>query len=258
MATAVRMLKSRASWSVPVACFAALLSSCNASSCNGPVEGTRSSLIVLVDYSKSFAPLGPEDRPALQAVTQIVRKLANERLEQPVKILWSIIGNESLRPLQPCGPAKSFTLKLTGRTSGTGDQELISQPELKDWLETCTDAVASLSQNNVQEFTDISGAVAFAAANGESVQTDRLLVIFSDFIEDLPPKHTATPFTLHGERVMMLWRPGSQDHQAPSAMMHRLEDWRARFTAAGAKATCTRPVLGLSADDVPPCLWPTQ
>src|SRR3990167_4968403 len=122
MATAVRILKSRTSWSVPVACCAALLLSCK-----GPVDGAKLSLIVLVDFSKSFAPLGPEDRPALQAVTQVVRKLANERLEQPVKILWSIIGNESLHPLQPCGPAKSFALKLTGRTSGTGDQELISQ-----------------------------------------------------------------------------------------------------------------------------------
>src|SRR4051812_9948090 len=100
MATAVRIMKSRPSWSLPVACCAVLLLSCNS-----PVDGTRSSLIVLVDFSKSFAPLGPEDRPALQAVTQVVRKLVNERLEQPVKILWSIIGNESLHPLQPCGPS---------------------------------------------------------------------------------------------------------------------------------------------------------
>src|SRR5258705_970914 len=111
-ATRVRRLKSRPSWLVSVACCAALLASCN-SSCSGPAEGTRSSLIVLVDFSKSFAPLGPEDRPALQALTQVVRRLANERLEQPVKILWSIIGNGRLHPLQPSGSAKAFTLKLT-------------------------------------------------------------------------------------------------------------------------------------------------
>src|SRR6058998_2732789 len=95
-----------------ICCCCALLSFCGTA-----VDGTRSSLIVLVDFSKSFAPLGPEDRPALQALNQVVRKLANERLEQPVKIFWANIGNESLHPLQPCGAAKSFALKLTGRTS---------------------------------------------------------------------------------------------------------------------------------------------
>jgi hypothetical protein len=220
--------------------------------CGSPPAGPAASIVILVDYSRSFAPLGEEDKPALAVIRQAVEKASVDQLQQPVKILWSVIGDESLNPFQPCKESKSFEVKIIG-TSAAPPNTLINVGQLRGWLEACTAAVIAFSKSP-QQYTDISGAVAFASANAKSAHSERILIIFSDFLEDLPPGHMPTALELGGERVVMLWRSGLDDHSDPAAIVQRLGEWEKRLQNAGAKSTCVRPAIGLAADDLSPCL----
>src|SRR5258708_34624322 len=61
------------------------------------------SVVVLVDFSKSFVPLSQDER-ALREVSAATAELAQREWRPPVAVLWSRIQTASLvsRPL--CGP----------------------------------------------------------------------------------------------------------------------------------------------------------
>ena len=57
-----------------------------------PAQEEGTSLVVLVDFTKSFLPLGRADSRALEVVGESVTKLAHATWEQPVRIFWTTLG----------------------------------------------------------------------------------------------------------------------------------------------------------------------
>ncbi|HEX8878452.1 MAG TPA: hypothetical protein VF749_00395, partial [Candidatus Acidoferrum sp.] len=96
------------------------------------VDKSRSagtSVVVLVDFSKSFAPLVGDER-ALQELATATSELAQREWQPPVEILWSRIQTASLISGPLCGPFQ-FQQSLIKRDNDDSSQ-------IGDKLQACT------------------------------------------------------------------------------------------------------------------------
>jgi hypothetical protein len=229
------------------------------SGCAKPLIGNSSAVIVLLDYSKSFAPFDNSDIAALGEINKsIVQMVRVGSLAQPVKILWAGFGDNGLKPLEPCGPARVFGQTLTGhandQNSAKVGERLTNIADLQTWLSVCLSAVRATSQST-QQFTDISGALMFASDAAEDIREDHVIIVFTDLLEDLPPNRQIPPLKLNKAKVLLVWRPGLDDQQQPAAVSKRVEDWRKKLESAGASRTCTKASQGISEGEISSCLW---
>jgi hypothetical protein len=237
-----------------------------AAGCGGawpkPLVGNGSAVVVLLDYSKSFAPYTASDTAALTEVSRaIVQMTRSAALAQPVKVLWTAFGDNGLRPLEPCGPPRIFSQRLTGSPSPARDGDPLAPGEpitridgLESWLAVCVSAIRATSQST-QRFTDISGALMFGAEAVEDIREARLIVLFTDLLEDQPPNRKPPTVRLDGSRVLLVWRPGLDDERQPTDVTRRVDEWRTKLTAAGASRVCTKAAQGLTEGEVSTCLW---
>lgn len=216
---------------------------------------------MLLDYSKSFAPYSAGDVAALsEANKSIIQMVRAGSLAQPVKILWAAFGDNGLQPFEPCGPARVFSQRLTAQASEQGStkavsaERLTSVDKLESWLSVCVAAVRATSQSP-QQFTDISGALAFAADAVDDVGDDRVVVLFSDLLEDLPPNRQRPALKLTKTKVLLIWRPGLDDQKQPAAVSQRVEEWRKRLEEAGSSRVCAKAAPGLTEGEISSCLW---
>jgi hypothetical protein len=230
--------------------------------CAKPLIGNSSAVIILLDYSKSFAPYANGDMAALNEVKKsITQAVRDEQLSQPVKILWAAFGDDGLQPLEPCGPARVFSQTLTG---GQQDGKTLAKLEsaerlttiksLESWLDACATAVRSTSQST-QQYTDISGALMFASDAVEDIRDNRIIVLFTDLLEDLPPSRQQTAWKIRKAKVLLVWRPGMDDQKEPSAVPQRVDAWRMKLEAAGANRVCSKTAEGLTEGEISSCLW---
>lgn len=230
--------------------------------CAKPLIGNSSAVVILLDYSKSFAPYTNGDMAALNEVKKsITQAVRDEQLSQPVKILWAAFGDDGLQPLTPCGPARVFSQTLTG---GQQDGESLAKLEsaerfttinsLESWLDTCSIAVRSTSQSS-QQYTDISGALMFASDAVEDIRDSRIIVLFTDLLEDLPPSRQQTALNMKKAKVLLVWRPGLDDQKQPAAVTQRVDAWRKKLEAAGANRICSKAAEGLTEGEISSCLW---
>ena len=195
-----------------------------------------SSVVVLVDFSKSFVPLSQDER-ALREVSEATAELAQREWQPPVTVLWSRIQTASLVASPLCGPFQ-FQQSLIKR-----DDEDPAQIVQK--LEDCTKSTVRASTVSVEQapYTDISGAIALAAEQGESIVGSKYLIIISDFIEDLPPGKRPVTLRLNGERVLLLHRTGTE--RAPMALvdhLDRIRGWSDALRRAGASSVVALPL----------------
>ena len=207
------------------------------------VDKSRSagtSLVVLVDFSKSFAPLVNDER-ALEELATATAELAQREWQAPVEILWSRIQTASLISSPLCGPFQ-FQQSLIKRDNDDSAQ-------MADKLHACTQAVvrASTAGSERSAYTDISGAVALAADQGQSVLGPKYIVIVSDFKEDLPPRKRPIRLQLNGERILLLHRLGTErtpltlvDHLA------RMRRWSEALREAGAASVAALPLSSVT------------
>jgi hypothetical protein len=231
------------------------------SSCAKPLIGNSSAVIVLLDYSRSFAPFDNGDIAALGEVNKsIVQMVRVGTLPQPVKILWAAFGDNGLKPLEPCGPARVFGQTLTGHTNDQNlsksnlEGRLTNIVDLQSWLSVCLSAVRATSQSP-QQFTDISGALMFASDAAEDIREDHIIVVFTDLLEDLPPNRQVPPLKLNKAKMLLVWRPGLDDQKQPAAVSKRVEDWRNKLERAGASRVCSKASQGISEGEISSCLW---
>src|SRR5207302_2099400 len=207
------------------------------------VDKSRSagtSLVVLVDFSNSFAPLVNDER-ALEELATATAELAQREWQAPVEILWSRIQTASLNSSPLCGPFQ-FQQSLIKRDNDDSAQ-------MADKLHACTQAVvrASTAGSERSAYTDISGAVALAADQGQSVLGPKYIVIVSDFKEDLPPGKRPIRLQLNGERILLLHRLGTGrtpltlvDHLA------RMRRWSEALREAGAASVAALPLSSVT------------
>ena len=215
------------------------------------VSGT--SVVVLVDFSKSFAAskrtdgrvvdgLQVEDRQALRAVAGAVAELASRYWTPPLKTVWTQIQTSSITANPLCAPLE--TLQKLVKSPGTvGTRE-----EIEQVLSKCADNVIEKSKDkrNLSDYTDISGAIAMASDIASGAHRDRVLVMLSDFHEDLPPGASKAEFDLRGERVILLHRPGTDEPQNISGYLARVDHWKKTLLDHGASTVATMPVFAVS------------
>ena len=247
-----------------------LISATCARACPTEVEGNAGGVLVLLDYSKTFAPYTTQDAAAIAEIGRaVIRMIDNASLQQPTKIHWAAFGDNGLEPKQPCGPAIVFRQKvLTGAKDPTRDpakdgplRRVSEKSALESWFSVCLDAIRATSQK-AEEFTDISGALVFAADDMKDVGSDnpkgdasRLIVVFSDFNEDLPPsRQRGLPLKLVKSRVLLVWRPGLNDQAQPAIVPQRVAEWAKKLEEAGASRVCSKIMAGVTAPDISSCL----
>ena len=215
------------------------------------VEASKAAVVLLVDISQSFAPLIKEDQDALNIVVSDLVALAQNTWEPPITFYWSMITSNSLYATPPCGAAKRYQQRLVARASTGTD---ITRPEiLTAWMQECVNAIIKRS-GSVEKFTDISGAIQLAAQSNGSVNGQRVVIIYSDFAEDLAPGSEPTRFALHGETAVLLYRPDStNDRRSPNSLFDRLKAWETKLKENGARTVCVRPIRGITPGSVANC-----
>ena len=215
------------------------------------VPGT--SVVVLVDFSKSFAisklqndhmvyGLQPEDRRALNAVAGAVAELASRYWKPPLKTVWTQIQTSSITGNPLCEPLETVQ-KLVKSAGSVGTRE-----EIQQVLTKCADDVieASKDERKLAAYTDISGAIATASDIASGQYGERVVVMLSDFNEELPPGTRQAGFTLKGERVLLLHRPGTDEPQNIAGYLARVDNWKKKLLEHGASSVVSMPVFAVS------------
>jgi hypothetical protein len=206
---------------------------------------TGTSVTILVDFSRSVVPLATPDERALKALTAAISDLAGGSWTPPIKISWAAISSSSLAKLPafndgPCEPLE-FEQKLIKA------EKAMDKPALKNRLSKCVDQIkaASAIASNWTQWTDISGAIRLATESARDAAGEKILVIYSDFREDLPPGTKAVPIKLYGEQVLLINRPGTDDNKATvSEYLERINHWTDDLKGHGASQAHNIPVFG--------------
>ena len=214
-----------------------------------PQADSPGSAIIIVDLSKSFAPIDEAKEAALRGVTDVLQQVLTQAWPAG-SVYVSAIGSSSLTLDAPCGPAITYEQQLLRVDPHKSASARITRSEvLKRWFTEC---VRRIHQRSAKEepFTDISGAVAIATISTKTVAGSKLLCILSDFAEDLPKGNQRAEFVLKGERVLMLWGPQRSDEKDPNRLFNRLAQWEDRFRRAGASEVLSLPIAGFTSEKV--------
>jgi hypothetical protein len=204
-------------------------------------EPPKTSVDLIVDVSKSFAPLGNDHRQTLERVGDEVTIMAQQQWEKPIKLSWSVIGSDSLSSKPPC-PAATYNERLIAGNAPKG--ELTRRDLVKAWMNECLQQVIARSKNP-ENYTDISGAIALSTYN-RSPAVNKMVIIYSDFVEDLRPGTEVAHFNLSGEHFILLARPEAGDSKNLNSLFQRLEAWERRLKSAGASTVCRMVDINLS------------
>jgi hypothetical protein len=214
-----------------------LLTGCSATKSQS-TSGT--SVVVLIDFSKSFVPLSGDER-ALREVSAATTELAQRDWQPPVSVLWSRIQTASLVSQPLCGPFE-YQQSLIKKENDDSTQ-------LAQKLQTCTESTVRASTVPLEQapYTDISGALELATDQGQSVTGQKYLIVISDFVEDLPPSMRPVKLQLHGERVLLLHRTGT-DRTQTALLDHlaRVQNWSERLRQAGAQSVVALPLSSIT------------
>jgi hypothetical protein len=205
-------------------------------------ESYGTSVVVLLDFSKSFAPFTKPDERAIREVAAATKELAAREWSSPVVVIWSKIQTASLLSRPLCGPLQ-FQQTLI-RREATADAS-----SLGERLDACAKSVSDAASRPGErsDYTDISGAIGMAAQQGSSVQAKKVLIILSDFVEELTPGSVPVQLRLNGERVLLLYRPGSEKQVVGSSdVLTRVSRWRRALMDAGAHSVFSLPVFGVT------------
>lgn len=233
-----------------VACCLMLLV-CSCTRDNQNPRGT--SAVVLIDFSKSFAPLTRSDQQALENTAAAIGELAEHRWTGPVTVLWSGIETSSLTARSVCGPfeLRQSLVKRSGEDT---------QKSFADNLRRCPEAAIQRGTSALSSHTDISGSIALATDYARSSDAGRYLVILSDFVEDLPvDRGGAADFRLRGERVLLLHRQAAQVPQVSLAeSLQFASAWKARLIKAGASSVAMVPIAAATRERVKRALQGVQ
>ncbi len=205
----------------------------------------QTTVCFLIDLSESFCPLTSPDSSAIDQLAAAVEAQCKTAWRSPVYLYWVAIADPSQLPIEPCGPAVTFQPSLLNLQSKRGIYSTL--PRLHNWFAACRRVLLAAS-NRAYKYTDISGAIARAAAIGAAVDGQRLLFIYSDFLEDLPKDYPPPAYELKGTSVVLLYRePRSGESRTIGEVQQRVTQWSGRLHAAGASRVSSLPVLGLQA-----------
>jgi hypothetical protein len=211
-------------------------------------QDTPSFGTVLVDFSASFAPLTQVDRLALNESAGALTDVTVKDWSPPVTIMWNRIGANSTASRPLCGPFE-FNRRLVSRSGDlSGDPE-----KLRHDLKQCVETVVKLSRlpkRELEQYTDLAGAISTASENWASVQGTKGLVILSDFLGDYKKGTRVAEMRLHGERIVMLHRIGNMDEPDVTTYLARITGFRNELLRSGAKTVVLLPTFRATKDTI--------
>ncbi len=126
-----------------------------------------------------------------------------------------------------------------------------SKDSLVEWQNICVERITG-DQVAPEDNTDISGAIRMAAESFGGAGAMKILVLVSDFDEDLTAGETPIAFELEDVRVILLYRAGSTG--SPRAALSGAQEWERRLSSAGALHVCRAPIRGFRPAVLLPCL----
>jgi hypothetical protein len=209
------------------------------------------SIVLLLDFSMSFPASISEDGRIIYGFRQddqnALEALVNVMAEKAVgatrfKTVWSQIQSSSIIEDPLCPPIEMSGGIIKRQNTLTSREQ---------WLDTLKRNVSyvfrqSKVQKNLAHYTDISGAVAMAGEVSNEQYTERIIIILSDFLEDLPEGSIPARFKLNGEHIIMLHRPGTDERENIDGYLARINNWKHKFIKQGAKYVSAIPVFAVS------------
>lgn len=220
-------------------------------------ETVGTSVIVLVDFSKSFAAstradrsieygLRFEDARALNAVSDAVCELISDSWIPPLKVIWSQIETSSIGMRLLCEPLEVEPRLV--KEEGT----ISTKEEIDSAITACISQIidASTIKTNLSNYTDIDGGMLAASGITSATGDTRVIVLLSDFKQDLAPGSVGADFALEGTPVVLLHRPGTDEKENVYRYLRRIEKWKSRFLECGASAVTAVPVFAATKNRV--------
>jgi len=115
---------------------------------------------------------------------------------------------------------------------------------------------ASKNKINLSGYTDISGALAEASKMSPNNSDNRVLIILSDFHEELLPGSKKADYSFSGERVILLHRPGTDEPQDIEGYMNRINTWKRKLLERKASAVVAIPVFAVTESRLKSAMFP--
>ncbi|MDB5470307.1 MAG: hypothetical protein JWR84_1867 [Caulobacter sp.] len=196
----------------------------------GPGVQAETQIFVLVDLSATW--LNERSRPRNEAVLGELGHglaLAAEELPQPLLIQHRIIGANSLERPPLCDLIYQRTL---APKANQPSYQITSAKKLRNYLGI--DCPRFIIGRPAEPLTEISAAVISVANQRARSRDRRYIVVVSDFLEETS-QPVSLPSNLSGFRVLMIYRPVTEDMPHPASMTARVEDWRREFARRGAE-----------------------
>lgn len=192
----------------------------------------KSQIYVLVDLSETWK----NDQQASRDL-DVLREtgygiaLATDDLEAPIAIQTRAIGVRTLEREPLCDVV--YQPRMVPVRSNAS-YEINRRPKLERYLGV--DCPDEIMKQPPEPLTEITAAIA-SVANQPAVNASRRdIIIVSDFLEE-----TSTPVNLDidltGFRVLLLYRPITEDFAQPAGMRARVADWEEAIRRRGGRVT---------------------
>lgn len=212
----------------------AIVASClpASSGCSDVAGVPKTQVFVLVDLSETW-------KNDLQAVRdqEVLEEagfgiaLATDNLEAPIAVQVRAIGVRTLEREPICDVV--YQPRLVPIRSGAS-YEINRRSHLDRYLGV--DCPAEIMRQPPEPLTEITAAIASVANQPSANASRRDIIIVSDFLEE-----TSTPVSLDidltGFRVLLLYRPITEDFARPAGMRARVADWEAAIRQQGGQVT---------------------
>lgn len=185
-------------------------------------EAPVTDVYVLVDLSGTYLSGNTNDRMRsnLERLGDAIIDLGRRADEMEVHFL--VIGKGSLG--QEAIDEFRYHWVMFGGKKRERDGSIVKSAQLKLRLEVIRDVILS---RRPEPFTDISGALALATAKAKNqAEGSRLMIILSDFEEDLPRGHLPARYDLEGFRIAMIYRVLPKDTKEPDGLPTRIQEWK--------------------------------
>lgn len=203
--------------------------------CSRATDQPKNEVFVLVDLSETWN--NPSNLIRNRSVlTEIGGGLAEfvESMQPPVAIQYRVIGANTLERTPLCDALyepQTFAIKKT-----QPDYLMTKVSQVRSYLQT--DCPELIIRQPPEPFTEVSAAIASVASAAQPTGSKRYLIIASDFKEETPKGAAPADLPrLTGFRVLLVYRPLTEDQAAPAAMTERIQTWQHRLAGAGANVS---------------------
>ncbi len=196
-------------------------------------EQPKAEVFVLVDLSETWhSPATARRNERLLA--EVGEGIAAQAgaMEPPIAVQHRVIGQGSLGREPICDAVYSPSMIAILRKQA--DYMVTKLSKLKRYLGV--DCPALIVRQPPEPLTEISAALASVAETPAGPRVRRYIIILSDFREETVGAPAPTP-DLSRFKILLVYRPLSDDQKAPADLENRVESWRDKLAKRNARVT---------------------